>query len=545
MLVKHNKNFRHSWMIPRNIRRIDSHKIARILCLIEKNLSEDWEGNIQNQKKFTKLLEEYLIKKVGDQRDKNSGGARTYLNQLEKLGLVFKKDKNYYLTISGETILEGSEAKKVIQNNLLNLQYPSTYSRGKNCRLNPDIKVKPFLLILNILEDPEIKYLTDYEIIIITVLGHNFNCKEVCIDKIKELRNFTDVMAGLKKILTPYYHFMTSVRTKNQSINKLIKNHKNNANTFGNYLQATNLVIEGDKVDNKKTLRLNQEYLNIYHHHLKNKNNFIQFDNDEQFQRNFGKYKKLKDTRTIEKIKSIKGEIPDEEKIIKQYFFDNKTYENPSLNSLDEKFYQNLYQKYGFEKDKINEVIEPLIQKNFEDIFVEFIEISKQGLKYNLRFEKDIQKIFQNYWGFYTHLTGQIKRNEEGGGAYSDIFVVNKDMDKCSLVDAKAIKNYSLPNNDRLKMINSYAANYKELENKFNYKSLELDFILYVTSTINKKSNVEENCTYMSKEIKTPVSVISSFNLVMLARKYRGFEYQNKIRKIFSKNGVINEVDIN
>ena len=290
---------------------------------------------------------------------------------------------------------------------------------------------------------------------------------------------------------------------------------------------------------------MNQEYLNIYHHHLKNKNNFIQFDDDEQFQRNFGKYNKLKDTRTIEKIKSIKGEIPDEEKIIKQYFFDNKTYENPSLNSLDEKFYQNLYQKYGFEKDKINEVIEPLIQKNFEDIFVEFIEISKQGLKYNLRFEKDIQKIFQNYWGFYSHLTGQIKRNEEGGGAYSDIFVVNKDMDRCSLVDAKAIKNYSLPNNDRLKMINSYAANYKELENKFNYKSLELDFILYVASTINKKSNIEENCTYMSKEIKAPVSAISSFDLVALARKYRGFEYQDKIREIFSKNGVINEADLN
>ena len=86
---------------------------------------------------------------------------------------------------------------------------------------------------------------------------------------------------------------------------------------------------------------------------------------------------------------------------------------------------------------------------------------------------------------------------------------------------------------------------YKELENKFNYKSLELDFILYVASTINKKSNIEENCSYMSKEIKAPVSAISSFDLVALARKYRGFEYQDKIREIFSKNGVINEADLN
>ena len=59
------------------------------------------------------------------------------------------------------------------------------------------------------------------------------------------------------------------------------------------------------------------------------------------------------------------------------------------------------------------------------------------------------------------------------------------------------------------------------------------------------KIDLEENCTYMSKEIKAPVSAISSFDLVALARKYRGFEYQDKIREIFSKNGVINEADLN
>ena len=540
MLVKHNNKFRHSWMIPRNIRRIDPHKIARILCLIEKNLTTDWKGNINNQKKFTKLLEQNLIKKTGDQYDKNSGGARTYLNQLEKLGLVFVKDKNYYLTIAGETILEGIEPKKIIQHNLLNLQYPSSYSRSKQCNLNPDIKIKPFLLIMNILEDREIRYLTSHEIVLITIFGHNFKCTELCKDKIKQLRKYEDSFKGLVEILTPFKEFMTSAKTKNSTIEELIINHNDNANTFGNYLQATDLVSEVDKVGNKKAIKLNEEYLKVYHEHLEIKNKFIKFDSSEQFQRNFGRYHNNKDTRKIEKIKEIKGEIPEKDTIIKQHYFDTKIYEDASINSLNEKFYSDLNTMYGFKKSEINEVIEPLIQKNFEEIFKQIIKISVSGKKYALQFEKDLATIFKNYWGFFSHLTGQKKRYGEGGGAYSDIFLVTKNKKMCSLVDAKAIENYTLPNDDRLKMINSYAKNYKELESEFNYKNLTLDFILYVAGSINNNSQIEKNCKYVSKEINNiPVSAISSHDFVSLAKKYQGHNYQDEIRKIFCKTGVV------
>ena len=527
-------------MIPRNKRKIDSHKIARILCLIEKNLAEAWKGNIDNQNKFTKLLEKNKIKKKGDQYDKNSGGARTYLSQLEYLGLVFVKNKNYYLSIAGETILEGIEPKKIIQHNLLNLQYPSSYSKSKQCNLNPDIKIKPFLLIMNILEDKEIRYLTSHEIILISIFGHNFNCTESCKDKIKQLREYEESFEGLIEILTPFKKLMISARTSKRTIKELIMNHNDNANTFGNYLQATDLVVEGNKVKNKKTIILNEEYLKVYHDYLSVKNKFIKFNDDEQFQRNFGKYHSSKDTRTIEKIKKIKGEIPKKNTIIKKHYFDTKSYEDASLNSFNKKFYDDLYQQYGFKKNEINEIIEPLIQKNFEEIFNQIIKISMSGKKYALQFEKDLATIFENYWGFFSHLTGQKKRYKAGGGAYSDIFLVTKDKKTCSLIDAKAIKNYALPNDDRLKMINSYAKNYKELESEFNYKDLKLDFILYVTGSINNRSDIKKNCEYMSKEINNiPISVISSHDFVSLAKKYKGHNYQNEIRKIFCKSGVL------
>lgn len=531
-------------MLPRAKRRIEPHTIALILCKIESNLAKgNWSGNISNQKAFTKSLEIDQIKKAGEQIDKNSGGARTYLNQLENLGLVFKNNVNYYLTISGEKIVAGVEPKKILQHNLLNLQYPSTYSKNKNCNINPKIKVKPFLMLLKILRDKEIKYLTDYEIILINVFGHNYSCIEFCKKKINELRAYDDPAVGIEKILSPFKNYIITPKTKKNTFSKLINNLNDNANTFSNYLQSLDLVTLAEKVKNKKTIIFNEEYLKVYQDHLKNINYFISFTNDQQFQRIFGKYDKKKDTRTIQTIQSIKSKISRKDQIIKEYFFTQKKHENITIHSLDKKFYDDLYQSHGFKKDEINNIIEPLIATNFEEVFRDFIAISRSGKKYALEYEKKIKTIFENYWGFKAYHTGQKKRNKEGGGAYSDIFLVEQNKVYCSLVDGKAISNYALPNDDRLKMINSYAKNYKELEQMYNYQDLKLNFILYVCGTINYRSQINSNCKFVSKQINNiPVSVISSFDFVSLAKKYKGYIYQDKICKIFSTTGPIQTI---
>jgi len=536
-LVKHKKGFRHTWMIPRPKRYLDPYKFSKICCEIEKTLSDEWSGNIENQKSFTKSLENQNLKKQGEQYDLNSGGPRTYLNQLECLGLIFKNNKNYYLTISGELIVSGIEPKKILQHNLLKLQYPSPYSKNPNCNINPKIKIKPFMFILDLLLDKRVKSLNDYELILIVAFGHNDQCKELCIKKILQFRKYKNFKDGLKKILLPFKKYLITSKTSKNTIDKIIDNLKDNANTFGNYLQGVDLVKEvyGSK---PKTLEFNLEYLKVFDDAKKN-TKYLKITSNEQFQRIYGKYLNKKDTRSLDSIKKIKGKILEKNHMVKLKFFELEEL-FADQKQIPESFYNDLYEGYSIKKEEVNEIINPLIQNYFDDNLRDFLLVAKSGKKYHLQFEKEIVKIFRNYFGFISHHTGQIKRDSEEGGGYSDILIVSNERNLCALLDGKAIKNYSLPNTDRLNMINNYIPNFNELVLRFEHKNLSLKFVSYVASSINHNSNIQKWCIQISKKCNNlPVSVISADDLAKLALKYKGRDNQNEIINIFLKTGII------
>ena len=82
-----NSNTRHIWMFPRNKRRmlpLDTALILRAL-VVASELGTSWGGEQAHQNKFSKLLDDYGLKSGGEQRDKNSGGSRTYEAQMRSL----------------------------------------------------------------------------------------------------------------------------------------------------------------------------------------------------------------------------------------------------------------------------------------------------------------------------------------------------------------------------------------------------------------------------------------------------------------------------
>ena len=82
------KKFRTRWMFPRNIRKIHPWKIAEILNILSiASFKEEWDGNQCVQDVFARALSNAELKQ-NKTYTTNSGGARTYLSQLEMLGLV-------------------------------------------------------------------------------------------------------------------------------------------------------------------------------------------------------------------------------------------------------------------------------------------------------------------------------------------------------------------------------------------------------------------------------------------------------------------------
>ena len=173
---------------------------------------------------------------------------------------------------------------------------------------------------------------------------------------IEKIQNFKD---GLKKILLPFKKYLITSKTSKNTIDKIIDNLKDNANTFGNYLQGVDLVKEvyGSK---PKTLEFNLEYLKVFDDAKKN-TKYLKITSNEQFQRIYGKYLNKKDTRSLDSIKKIKGKILEKNHMVKLKFFELEEL-FADQKQIPESFYNDLYEGYSIKKEEVNEIINPLIQ---------------------------------------------------------------------------------------------------------------------------------------------------------------------------------------
>ena len=191
--IEFDGKYRMIWMFPRNIRRIYPWKIAQIATLLRDAVSdESWQGRQDIQNSFCKALEEAGLKRAGEQHDPHSGGPRTYLAQLKCLGILFQdSQKRVYYTQAGDELVTGNAPLPILQDLLLKHQYPSCYSNLAQIKINPGIRVKPFLFVLRLLMHKDIGSMSVQELIIPVVYGHNNECFDLCVEKILKLRNIS------------------------------------------------------------------------------------------------------------------------------------------------------------------------------------------------------------------------------------------------------------------------------------------------------------------------------------------------------------------
>lgn len=531
-LVQHDTSYRRVWMFPRCIRRIDPWKIAQILTLFcQYTNASYWGGNQELQNEFCKALEASGLKRNGDQYDPTSGGPRTYLAQLRSLGLMFVRENNsLWLTKAGQDIVDGKPPLPILQKLLLRYQYPSMYSVGQNVKIHPNIKVKPFVFILKLLNAPEIGYLTNEEMVIPIIYGHNPNCYNICIEKILQLRNGQSIF----NIISDDNDYHTP-RTIGRTKEKALKDIMDIANTCKNYLQACCLIDTIKEAGAKEQITINTDMLDIIQTAFNNEDKFIPIHNEESFQRAFGSWDGSKDTRNLrtqqpESVTSVQSSI-----ILANFF---KYSGKNIISGVPEEFIHQMNSGFGFNKALITDTITPYLGDSLSFFESTFIELSKGGTATALNFEKAVCSLFKDKLNFDARHTGQFKRPSGTVGGYADVFAVALDNIHCAIIDAKASPRYSLSSDDYYKMKDNYIPNYVELNNG---KSLKLEFCSYVAGGFS--SGVDSKLKVLSNESGVSASAISAFELLNLVQNSKVVNKQDFIRETFKKSKLLKSED--
>ncbi len=456
---------------------------------------------------LTKSLERVGLKREGVQYDIHSGGARTYFSQLESLGLFFtREDGSTWLTMAGQDLVDGNHLPaEIMRAQLLNYQYPSIYSQVANVKIHPRIKVKPFLFILELLLDPDIGHLTDNEMIIPVVYGHNSRCLNICKNKILMFRESQDILSVIDN---PAQDLFTP-RTRGRSTENALKDFKNIANTCKNFLESCSLVIsESTENSRVKQIVVNEGILPDILRALEHKDTFIPVNSAESFQRRYGAWNRQRDTRNLTRngtTRVSRGE-PIIHALFAEYAGNNLVLDMPM------EFVEQAV-NHGFDRQLVMDTIEPYLVNSLSLYEQNFMEISSGGRTTANDFEKAVKTLFEERLHYKATHTGQKHRAGRTGG-YSDIFIQEENGRFCAIIDTKASSKYNISASDYHTMINSYIPSITELD---EYKNEELGFCAYVAGGFT--NSINDRVRSLSEESGYNFTAIKAYDLLKLCQK--------------------------
>lgn len=531
-LLSFNPKYRRIWMFPRNIRNIAPWKIYQILTVLMKCSDLDLKDGA-DQKYVYKMLNEAGIKGKANTRDKNPGGMRTYYAQLGTLGLVYENSEGKFrYTIAGQTIADEDNPLRVLQYQLLRHQYPSAYGHGQNVCIDPRLKVKPFMFLLRLLQDDRLEnYMTSQEMIIPVIYGHNDDCYEFCVEKIQEVREKDgDVASAISD-------FELDLYTPRSGFGKNLGNVGDIANTAKNYLQACSLIIvNGEKIGGKETYSFNPMYMDLYNQMLKESDDYISCKDDsesESFQRAYGRYNKVKDTRS-ETETSVDKESPEQSFIKFRYVL----FANDNLFVDDEKPFYDSMGEMGITASAVAEAVAPYKTKRRSIDENNFLEYANSGGSQAEEFEKALTNLFKSIGFSDSYWIGRRKSEKNWRGNFPDVFIKKPYSDDVGFADAKASSKYSLGHDDMLKMRETYVGSNKELA-----PDSTLRFFIYIAGGFRGDINTSVN--QLATATNIPVTAMDARTALKLVDLHaKGWTADRIEKEVLKRGGFITEDEL-
>jgi len=523
-----------NWHVPRNKRKL--YPIVPSLSAFSlQNLGDIWVKDLDRQLDFEEILEEKGLKRKGPRRDQRGGGARTYEAWLSSLGLTFDETDSgkTRLTMVGEALVNGEPPVPLMTKQLMQLQYPSPYSLRSRVQINERFKIRPFRFLLKLLLDDRLiigsenkkPYLTKSEIgCIISIEAENETdaCYEHIISRILEFRKsgYYALQQGFEKNVPSTN---TGIRTREATIKAL----EDNANTFINYLEFTQLIVRDDPrkpvyIPDDECVSLVKAILREVTRikPLNQKNKFWK----ENFQRSYGLLpSNNRDDRRFDDARVNENIIV--ERMVRNEFL-SIARETP-IDQITDELIKTVSSRTGIKTSQVETVLDKFRVDAFSLFETNFIDMAFSGREKASEFEHATLDVFREL-GFQSKHVGTQPRNP-------DIFVESP-KHFSGIIDNKAYHVFSITHDFELKMINSYIPKFQQLYTN-------LSFFMYIAGGFGK--NFDQQAQKIADATGVNGCGIKATDLMRLFRKHKEqpIDHQ-KLKNLFECNRLITIKDV-
>ncbi|MCR5661747.1 MAG: restriction endonuclease [bacterium] len=434
------------WWVTRPKRKLDS--IPEVLAsFADISLNQEWAGQRGTQMAYEEALEKAGLKRVGARRDQSGSGGRTYGAWLVSLGLIFRQagTGNIKLTLAGEAIMNGDSPVDVLKGQVLKYQFPSAFSISRGVQVHSRFRIRPFRFLLKLLSDERIgRFLTQDEIAKIVVVDAENETAAVYEAVVSKILRFREVG---ESCLDP--DFFTLYKPSRDIVkNACSYSHLLDiANTMINWLEYTQLAKRNDD----KHLAILGEKQAEVDDILVTVQPFIDRPEEhEYFQRKYGlDPKHRKDTRNLEKTKTVTARIIAEQKIRSAYI--RASLAKP-ITGITLGLIADIAEETGITYDLVEEILRKAYPHGAVGAFLaSYFEMAFKGRDECIEFEIATTELFKDVFGYDAKHLGQT-----GSKSAPDILLVSNTDGYQAIIDNKAYSKYSISGDHHNRMVHNY-----------------------------------------------------------------------------------------
>lgn len=522
-----------NWHVPRNKRKL--YPIVPALSAFSlQNIGDIWVKDLNRQLDFEEILEEKGLKRKGPRRNQKGGGARTYEAWVSSLGLTFEEtdSKKTRLTMTGDALVNGESPVPIMTKQLMHFQYPSPYSLRSRVQINKRFKIRPFRFLIKLLLDKRLSsdktdgkpYLTKSEIGCIVSLEAE-NESRTCFDQIV-LRLLEFRKKGYDALAQGFEEDVPSTNTGIRTREATIKALEDNANTFINYLEYSQLVVRDEpskpiyipdnRIEDAKAIIADGTAIKTF-----NQNNPYWKEN---FQRHYGLLPgQNRDNRRFDEEKVTENMIVD--RMVRNEFL--SIARKQPVSDITTALIELVSSRTGIHVKQVEIILDSFRVDSFSLFETSYIDMAFSGKEFASEFEHATLDVFQRL-GFMTQHVGTQARNP-------DIYVESPDH-FAGIIDNKAYHVFSILHDYELKMINSYIP-------AFQKKHDNLSFFMYIAGGFGK--NYDSQVQKIAFLTGVNGCGIKASDLMRLLRKHQEQPiHQQQLKSLFECNRLITTSDI-